>query len=220
MSIWALIPVKTFSEAKSRLAGVLTCEQRAELAQAMFRDTFTAISQAQMIDRIAVVTNEPMVREFLRGTDATCIDDPNQGLNAALAAARDKIRILGARAIAIFPADLPELEAADIDAVVRSWNDTMTAVIVPAHDRFGTNALMHSAQHDFPLCFGPDSFRRHSEAARRCSLAVRSLDLPHVAADCDLPKDIDHFQHSLTGPYCSKFFSKTNPIHDTTARLS
>ena len=44
MSIWAIIPVKPLSRAKSRLAGVLSPEERKQLSEMLFRRVLTAVN--------------------------------------------------------------------------------------------------------------------------------------------------------------------------------
>src|SRR5438874_2533667 len=55
-----VIPVKAFAEAKSRLAASLSTKARAGLAEAMCADVFSAVAAVRGIDRIVVVTNEPV----------------------------------------------------------------------------------------------------------------------------------------------------------------
>ncbi len=46
--VWAIVPVKTFAQAKQRLASVLSAQERARLAEAMLCDVLeqlTALSQ-------------------------------------------------------------------------------------------------------------------------------------------------------------------------------
>src|SRR5580692_250146 len=57
-----LIPIKDLRNAKQRLAGVLTPEERFGLAQAMLDDTIRAVSRVQRVEKIFVITNyEPAI---------------------------------------------------------------------------------------------------------------------------------------------------------------
>src|SRR5438105_13785171 len=61
-----VVPVKAFTQAKSRLASVVSAKSRAELAEAMCADVFAAIAQVRGVDRIFVVTNEPIAIAWAR----------------------------------------------------------------------------------------------------------------------------------------------------------
>src|SRR5260370_20246208 len=70
-----LLPVKDLNNAKKRLMGVLTPEERFALAEAMLADTIRAVRGVELAEKIFVVTNyEPAMRvaqesgwEILRG---------------------------------------------------------------------------------------------------------------------------------------------------------
>src|SRR5215210_8109574 len=53
---YILIPVKDLTRAKQRLAGLMTQEERTQLAWAMLENTFAAAAEVTTVDRIAVVT--------------------------------------------------------------------------------------------------------------------------------------------------------------------
>src|SRR5258708_24491220 len=58
-----LLPVKDLKNAKQRLAGLLTPEERCSLAQAMLVDTLRAVRGVRLAEKIFVVTNyEPAIR--------------------------------------------------------------------------------------------------------------------------------------------------------------
>src|SRR5260370_40701783 len=58
-----LLPVKDLNNAKQRLAGLLTPEERCSLAQAMLADTLRAVRGVRLAEKIFVVTNyEPAIR--------------------------------------------------------------------------------------------------------------------------------------------------------------
>src|SRR6266700_3813388 len=56
--IWAVVPAKDLAQAKQRLAGVLTPEERQGLAQAMLEDVLSALSGVPALAGLIVVTRE------------------------------------------------------------------------------------------------------------------------------------------------------------------
>src|SRR5258708_25362026 len=83
-----LLPVKDLNNAKKRLTGVLTPEERFALAEAMLADTIRAVRGVELAEKIFVVTNyEPAMRvaqesgwEILREerqiSERGCLDAP------------------------------------------------------------------------------------------------------------------------------------------------
>ena len=57
--ICAVVPVKDTAQAKQRLAGMLSAEQRGELALAMAEDVLQALASAAGLAGILVVTADP-----------------------------------------------------------------------------------------------------------------------------------------------------------------
>ncbi|MGH2523035.1 MAG: 2-phospho-L-lactate guanylyltransferase, partial [Anaerolineales bacterium] len=49
MSLWALVPVKPFWQAKTRLAGVLSPEQRAGLSREFLTHTLQVLERAPQV---------------------------------------------------------------------------------------------------------------------------------------------------------------------------
>ena len=56
---WALLPIKPFASAKSRLEGLLTRPECARLAEEMARDVLRALCSAPEISGIAILSMEP-----------------------------------------------------------------------------------------------------------------------------------------------------------------
>ena len=58
MSLWTIVPVKPFSEGKSRLAGYLSPQERRTLNRDLLRHTLDAIRLAQVDAEIVVVSRD------------------------------------------------------------------------------------------------------------------------------------------------------------------
>ena len=59
MKPWAILPVKEMAGAKQRLAPLLSPDERIELMRVMLRDVLAALSAAQGLAGIALVTLDP-----------------------------------------------------------------------------------------------------------------------------------------------------------------
>ncbi|SLN70570.1 2-phospho-L-lactate guanylyltransferase [Roseisalinus antarcticus] len=179
-----LIPAQGLTRAKSRLSPMLPETGRAGLAEALLRDTLAAVP-AGLFDSVSVVTGAADTARIARAMGAKVIADVGDGLNAALEAARRKLRRQGAKVVTVLHGDLPALTPADVIALAAD-----TPIIAPAHDGTGTNALCLGAGLPLPYRFGPDSRARHHAAAAELGIALTELHRPGLAQDLDLPQDV------------------------------
>lgn len=185
MSCWAVVPLKARRYGKTRLAGMLDEAARAKLIQSMLDAVLSALSEAREVDRIAVVSCEP--ERLPAGVVA--LPDPGKGLNPALSAAADKLLDYGARSLLIIHADLPLLQASEVDRFVRAGRQQGVALAADRHGT-GTNALFISDGLDFPFHFGTSSLSRHMAEARLRRVTPALPALNGLAIDIDTPADL------------------------------
>jgi 2-phospho-L-lactate guanylyltransferase len=114
------------------------------------------------------------------------VRDPGS-LDAAAAAGMDALRALDVRRIVIAHGDLP---FATTFAPVTRDADRPIATLVPCQRDDGTPVLSLPADASFTFAYGPGSFRRHLDAARRAGLAVRVVRDPHLGFDVDTVDDL------------------------------
>src|SRR5436305_14176491 len=79
----AILPVKSFGEAKQRLAEELTGGARRALAEAMFSDVLVALRRARTVENMLVVTADHGAQRIAGGYGAMVLDDDEQGHNPA-----------------------------------------------------------------------------------------------------------------------------------------
>ena len=187
LRIVAVVPMKPLSQSKTRLTGVLTQHERAELSLAMFGRVVSAAQEA--IGAVWVVGGDSVVRETAERLGAIWCEDPGKDLNDSIRFALDKACESDMSAIYL-PADLPFVTAADIEKIVRASDGGETLVLSPAQRDGGTNAMLIPKCLPFPPLLGNDSFRRHERQAT-------SLDIPYAVClseglglDLDTPDDL------------------------------
>jgi 2-phospho-L-lactate guanylyltransferase len=90
---------------------------------------------------------------------------------------------------------MPLLRAQDIDEIVSHLPEAAApfALLVPSHDRMGTNALLLAPPDIIRLRFGYDSFTYHMAQIAAQKLPLRFCENEHVALDIDEPKDLQRF---------------------------
>lgn len=175
-----LLPVKSFGEAKLRLAPALDPASRAELARAMA--THVVMSAAPL--PTAVVCDDAEVAAWARELGALVVWEPERGLNRAVEAGVARLAAGGAERVIVAHADLPS--SGRLDWVARFAGVTL----VPDHRDNGTNVLSVPSDAGFTFSYGPGSFARHGVEATRLGLALRVVREPSLAHDVDLPADL------------------------------
>ncbi|HRJ75818.1 MAG TPA: hypothetical protein PLX90_07460, partial [Anaerolineales bacterium] len=66
MTLWAIVPVKPLRRGKSRLAGTLSENERAELNQKLLEQTLTTLSNLKELDQVLVVSRDPQALTIAR----------------------------------------------------------------------------------------------------------------------------------------------------------
>jgi 2-phospho-L-lactate guanylyltransferase len=194
MELWAIIPVKPIALGKSRLAGVLNDRQRAALNQKLFDRVFDAAAEALGPRRTIVITCDTALLVQVRDRGAHPLDEKSLGgLIAALALANDHACRQDARAIAVLPADLPDITSADFTALEAALTAPPCCVIAPDAAELGTNALALAPPQSEFFRFGPGSFAAHVALATERGLATHILRRPGLAHDLDTPEDYWRF---------------------------
>jgi 2-phospho-L-lactate guanylyltransferase len=185
-AIWAVVPVKPFDDAKSRLSGELDAEQRRELARVLMRHAIGTLLACAPIQRVVAISadDEALASASLLGAET--LRETGRGLNPALEQARRHAMENGAASLLVLASDLPLLLPSDIDAMT-----ALDANVVIAHDRRseGTNALLLRPANAIGFSFGPASYGRHTELAALGGLTYVPIDRPGLAFDIDLPED-------------------------------
>jgi 2-phospho-L-lactate guanylyltransferase len=202
MNIWLIIPVKSLKESKSRLANVLTEDQRKELTCKLLLQLIEVSRQVGQIQRILIVTPDPAVESLVSHHDAiTLLESGTHGLNGALVESRD-YAAADADCILILPCDLPFITRLDIEMLLAPLADADSnsiggspeqnrplMVICPDQHGDGTNALLLCEPKDFIFNYGPDSFRKHLQEASLRGLKINRVEPDGVKFDLDSEDD-------------------------------
>jgi 2-phospho-L-lactate guanylyltransferase len=192
MALWAIVPVKPLRYGKSRLASVLTQDERAALNTRLLTHTVDTLRSIPEIDQVLVISRDPAALALARDHGARTVQENGAPeLNRALARATVIAKSYILRGVLIVPADLPLLTAEDVRAMMERAKDPPVVVVAPDRHRQGTNALLISPVGLIGYDFGPGSFQRHCERALQIGARLEICELPSLALDVDLPEDLD-----------------------------
>ena len=187
--IFALLPVKSPHNAKKRLTGFLSAEQREKLARILYKQTLGALCQADGIDRVVVVTNDSGVAEHARSSGALVFEENEQVSHSVSADAACLRAIeLGATTVLLVPIDVPLVTPADFSRLAAAARPGL--IVVPSADGTGTNAMVRTPPDVIESRFGPGSCRAHLDQARLKNVPADILRLPGLMFDVDTPEDV------------------------------
>ena len=187
-----LIPVKDPTHAKTRLAELLTEDERRRLAWAMFEDVSRAIVNARKPDRVVMVTSFTPAIERARSLGWEVLIEESQ--NSDSASVDWASRILSERGfetVMRLPADLPLVRGEDIDELLSIELDSPGALLVPSRDGTGTNAIIRTPPALFPSRFGPNSLALHKQEAARVGVECVIVNNGRIGLDIDEPPDVE-----------------------------
>jgi 2-phospho-L-lactate guanylyltransferase len=192
MTIWAIVPVKPLRRGKSRLAGTLSEDERAELNQALLQHTLSTLTDIKELEQVLVISRDPHALTIARQHGARTVrEDGQPELNTALTRATVVAKVHATRGVLILPADLPLISREDVLTLLEKAADPPVVVIAPDRHGKGTNALLISPSGLIEYDFGENSFQRHCERAKEAGARLEIVDLPSLGLDLDLPEDLE-----------------------------
>lgn len=181
-----VLPVKSLAESKTRLAPVLSPLERGALTLAMLEDVMDA-TQSIGGWETWVVSPDETVLEIALGRTALAIREEKPTLASAL---RQVDEEASGRSVSVLATLLPDTPLVTAEALTAALRTLGPVVLAPATDESGTNLLVRRPPTAIRPRFGPDSYRRHLEAAASAGLPTAVVEAPELAFDLDLPGDI------------------------------
>ncbi len=203
MSLWAIVPVKSVQNGKTRLRTVLSDEARASLNRSLLLHTLEVLRALRpSIEQVLVTSPDPATLSLARKCGArTLHESRSAGLNKALQAAVLLAKERRVPGTLILPVDLPLLQPQDIQAILERGYPPPVGIIVPDRQGKGTNALLLSPPDLIFFAFGENSFLQHSERIRASGARLEVLTLERLAFDLDTPEDLTlYYQISQVSP--------------------
>jgi 2-phospho-L-lactate/phosphoenolpyruvate guanylyltransferase len=195
-----LIPVKDPKNSKTRLSSLLSLEERRWLAWTMFEDVSRAVCNSRQADRIVLVTSFAPAIERARAIGWDVLIEQSQVSESASVDWASRILAeQGIDTVMRLPADLPLVQAEDIDMILSIDLKSPGALLVPSREGTGTNAIIRTPPNLFPSRFGPNSFALHKGEAARVDVQCVIVNNTRVELDIDEPADVQLFIESGSG---------------------
>jgi 2-phospho-L-lactate/phosphoenolpyruvate guanylyltransferase len=200
MALWVIIPVKSIHNGKSRLAGVLSSEQRENLNISMLTNLLETLRDWHEFSGVMVTSHDEAVRELTLFFGFEFLQEHAPfSLNNAVSTACRKCCEKGATEVLILPADLPLVNKKALQTILHNNTEPPVVVITPDRRKEGTNSLLINPLNGFKFQFGQNSFEIHKQNALAKNYRIAINRNPDMELDLDFPEDWDLYQeHILT----------------------
>ncbi len=199
--IYTLIPVNKLNEAKTRLSGMLSVEERKGLVLSMLQDVLDSLKGIETI-----VISPTDLKDGLDYNFHFIHEEKKEGLNAAVDKANAYAVKKGAEATLFIPADTPLLTQRHLKEIVE-LGKTHPLIISPS-SRGGTGILYRRPPSVIEGRFTPTSFSDHEEEANKKGIEMFVYDSFAISLDIDIPADIEQFMLHGRGTKTHDFLSQ------------
>ena len=184
-NIYAIIPVTTFKNAKTRLSPFLSAEERENLLKAMLRDVTDTLKKH--VDKIFIISRDEDVLRYAESLNVNTIqENDNSNLNKALTQAM-KICKGKTRKIIIVPSDIPLIGKTNVQMLIDA-SKSLDFIIVPSKGG-GTNMIIMKPM-AIHTRFEGFSYQEHIKAAERKKLNPQVHDSFFMALDVNTTEDL------------------------------
>jgi 2-phospho-L-lactate guanylyltransferase len=180
-----LVPLKNFSDAKSRLREVLTAHDVETLTRELARAVLEAVKPYETL----VVCDDDDVAAFAVQCGVEVVRTAERSLNGAVSEAY--------RSLAEY--DQATIVHADLRAPegLGGYQPGPGITIVTDHRGTGTNVLSLPTGLDFHFCYGPGSAQLHEREAQRLGVACEVTTNSPWQFDVDDPDDLESSPDSI-----------------------
>jgi 2-phospho-L-lactate guanylyltransferase len=190
LKIAAIIPVKTFSKAKTRLQ--LPSEKIEKLCGIMLEEILQVLSASPKIEKIILVTKEQKAIEMgKKFNTVTIVDEKEEGVNQAVSLTDKYLLENNFIASVVFPQDIPYMKTEDVDFILKHQLHPNFAIIVPSRKFDGTNALVRMPIDLMKTHYDDNSYRNHMLTAKEHTMNVAMVFVKRVMLDVDSQEDLE-----------------------------
>lgn len=189
-----IVPIKRFSQAKSRLSGQFTPEMRIALARALAEAVLWELANMAELSGVVIASSEPEAEELAKryGFGLVPDDKDAQGLNAILARVINQLAAVGIQDVGVVFSDLPLFDRAEFSRIIRYHKKGAERQLTIVSDRMGdgTNIRLTRPVGLVPECYGTGSASAHRAAAQRVGAEITIFPSRKLWLDIDQPQDI------------------------------
>lgn len=208
--IYAIIPVTTFENTKTRLSPFLSDGERKKLLKVMLQDVTEALKRH--VDKIFIISRDEEVLDYAETLNVdTILENENSNLNKALTQAMKQFKGK-TRKVIIVPSDIPLIGKTNLKILIDA-SRSLDFIIVPSMGG-GTNMIImkpmaiHTKYEGF-------SYEAHVKIAEKKKLNPQVHDSFFMALDVNTAQDLGeimlHGKNTHTRQYLKELKVNVEP---------
>jgi len=185
----AIIPVKSFTKAKTRLS--ISSEKTVDICKIMLNEVLQTISSTNKIDNTIIVSRDESAFDIGKKFNVIQVfDESESGVNNAISLADDYISDSEFDTSVILPQDIPFFNTVDLDNLF-SFFQKNSVIIVPSRHFNGTNALLRNPAKIMTTRYDEGTYKSHLDQAKSSNIDLSLLLIRRLMLDIDAKDDIE-----------------------------
>jgi len=187
--VGAIVPVKTFSRAKTRLN--LSEEKTEQICSIMLHSVLSAISQSNVMEETVIVSKDESALNMGKKFGARQIYDQEElGVNNAVMLGDSYFVKEDFDLTIVFPQDIPLIQPEDIRMLFEMKGSNRCVLVVPSRKFDGTNALLRMPADVMATHYDEDSYKIHLNTAEKKNATSALILIPRIMLDVDDEADL------------------------------
>ena len=204
MKTVAIIPVKSFSKAKTRLT--ISSEKTVDICKLMLGEVLQTISTSKKIDNTIIVSRDQSVFDIGKKFGVIEVfDELESGVNNAIILADEYISDSEFDTSIILPQDIPFFNSSDLDNLFSFFQRKNSVIIVPSRQFNGTNSLIRNPSRIMTTRYDEGTYKSHLDEAKCNNIDFSLVLIRRLMLDIDRQIDIEFaMKHNEKPDLCKK----------------
>ena len=186
---WAVIPVRGFTESKTRLSGNLQGDKRRIFVEALLEDVLSSVIRSKVYGTIIVISTDENVRARVRSQGVSFLRQTSVGLNRAIEQTNRLASQTHARSVTNILGDIPLVDPRDFKEI-SSLGDASQRVVMAPSLKGGTNVMLTSPPGVVSPSYGRWSYSKHLRRAQVSGVDAYSISNSRISFDIDTTSDL------------------------------
>ena len=190
MKTAVIIPVKTFSNSKTRLQ--LPPTKTKVLCRLLLREVVKTITNSELVNQTIIVTNEKEITDIIEEFNCKkIIDYEETGVNDAIRLTEEYLLENNFTHSIVLPLDVPFFHSEEMDIILKQMTSN-SVMIIPSRHFDGTNALIRTPINAMTTRYDEGSHRPQIESAKKEKIKISIGLVRKLMLDIDSLEDIEY----------------------------
>jgi len=186
----AIIPVKSFSKAKTRLT--ISSEKTVDICKLMLGEVLQTISTNKKIDNTIIVSHDQSAFDIGKKFGVIEVfDESESGVNNAITLADEYISDSEFGTSIILPQDIPFFNSSDLDNLFSFFQRKNSIIVVPSRQFNGTNSLIRNPSRVMTTRYDEGTYKSHLDQAKCNNVDFSLVLIRRLMLDIDSQNDIE-----------------------------